>query len=146
MGFNRKHVVDAHASQRNHTVFSDRSIDATPTHQHTNNTNPTTMVRFSSLGAATALLLIVAASPAQAGIGFSTSSLEDAGEGMLKGIFPSSKIPTTAEMKGIYHKQVAATTKGLDQLPQNLATEQGLLGALLTGVIHSGLPDGEAER
>merc|ERR1712019_313756 len=27
-----------------------------------------------------------------------------------------------AEMKGIYHKQVAATTKGLDQLPQNLAT------------------------
>jgi len=80
------------------------------------------MVRFSSLGAATALLLIVAATPAQAGIGFSTSSLEDAGEGMLKGIFPSSKIPTNAEMTGAYHKQVAAATKGLDELPQNLAT------------------------
>merc|ERR1712170_213089 len=27
-----------------------------------------------------------------------------------------------------------------------LGTKQGLLGALLTGVVHSGLPDGEAER
>merc|ERR1711933_84049 len=101
------------------------SIARSTRHQHTNTptpTNQTTMVRFSSLGAATALLLIVAATPARAGIGFSTSSLEDAGEGMLKGIFPSSKIPTTAEMTGAFHKQVAATTKGLDELPHNLAT------------------------